>query len=117
MPKKVSNPEAKMVPLSLQILLENTVKHNVVTPSKPLKIEIYEKDNFLIVENNLQPKEVVKKSIESWYSQQIEADSVILNPTRKEFDGDYTLVVFPYTKMAKKAPPVLAEEIGDLCGA
>ncbi|MBL0684382.1 2TM domain-containing protein [Aquimarina mytili] len=62
MPEKAINPEAKVVPLSLQILLENTIKHNVVMSTKPLHIKIYEKDNFLIVENNLQPKEVIKQS-------------------------------------------------------
>lgn len=61
-PQKASNPEARVVPLSLQILLENTVKHNIVMPQKPLHIKIYEKDNFLIVENNLQPKEIIKQS-------------------------------------------------------
>ena len=61
-PEKASNPEARVVPLSLQILLENTVKHNIVMPQKPLQIKIYEKDNFLIVENNLQPKEIIKQS-------------------------------------------------------
>ncbi len=35
------------------------------------------------------------------------------NVTRKEFEGDYTLVVFPFTKIAKKAPPVIAQEIGN----
>ncbi|WP_299899619.1 2TM domain-containing protein [uncultured Aquimarina sp.] len=62
MPEKASNPEAKVVPLSLQILLENTIKHNVVMPDKPLHIKIYEDDGFLIVENNLQTKEVIKQS-------------------------------------------------------
>ncbi|WP_108870162.1 2TM domain-containing protein [Aquimarina aquimarini] len=61
-PKQVVNPEAKVVPLSLQILLENTVKHNIVMPEMPLHIKIYEKDGFLMVENNLQPKEVIKQS-------------------------------------------------------
>lgn len=61
-PEQASNPDAKVVPLSLQILLENTVKHNVVTPNRPLHIKIYEKDNFLVVENNLQTKEVIKQS-------------------------------------------------------
>ncbi len=61
-PDQASNPEAKVVPLSLQILLENTIKHNVVMPQKPLHIKIYEKDNFLVVENNLQPKEIIKQS-------------------------------------------------------
>lgn len=61
-PERASNPEAKVVPLSLQILLENTVKHNVVTSDKPLHIKIYEHENCLVVENNLQPKNVIKQS-------------------------------------------------------
>lgn len=61
-PDKALNPEAKIVPLSLQLLLENAVKHNVVTASKPLHIKIYEEDDYLYVTNNLQEKQVVKKS-------------------------------------------------------
>ncbi|GAA4239164.1 histidine kinase [Postechiella marina] len=62
MPEEASNAESKVVPLSLQLLLENAVKHNMVTSSKPLHIEIYEKDGNLVVQNNLQPKQIVKKS-------------------------------------------------------
>ncbi|KJD35054.1 histidine kinase [Tamlana sedimentorum] len=62
MPEQASNPESKVVPLSLQLLLENAVKHNMVTSSKPLHINIYEQQDSLIVENNLQPKQIVKKS-------------------------------------------------------
>ncbi|WP_179336552.1 histidine kinase [Winogradskyella ludwigii] len=61
-PDKASNPESKVVPLSLQLLLENAVKHNMVTSSKPLHIKIYQKQGMLIVENNLQLKQIVKKS-------------------------------------------------------
>ncbi|RMB59485.1 histidine kinase [Dokdonia sinensis] len=61
-PEKASNPEAKVVPLSLQLLLENAVKHNMVTPSKKLFITIAEKDGMLTVSNNLQPKQILKKS-------------------------------------------------------
>jgi len=61
-PENSNNPEAKVVPLSLQLLLENAVKHNVVTSNRPLHIKIFEKEGNLIVENNLQPKGVVKKS-------------------------------------------------------
>jgi len=61
-PDKCSNPDAKIVPLSLQLLLENAVKHNVVTSSKPLHIRVFEKDGKLVVSNNLQEKQVVKKS-------------------------------------------------------
>lgn len=60
-PERASNPDYKVVPLSLQLLLENAVKHNVVTSSKPLYISIYEREGALIVENNLQPKQIVKR--------------------------------------------------------
>nr|WP_321233331.1 histidine kinase [uncultured Psychroserpens sp.] len=61
-PDRASNPESKVVPLSLQLLLENAVKHNMVTSSKPLHIKIFEIGGSLVVENNLQPKQIVKKS-------------------------------------------------------
>ena len=61
-PDRASNPDSKVVPLSLQLLLENAVKHNMVTSSKPLHIKIYEDGSNLVVENNLQPKQIVKKS-------------------------------------------------------
>lgn len=60
LPENFDNPEAKVVPLSLQLLLENTIKHNVVSEQKPLHIKIFVKDNFLVVENNLQKKEVLQ---------------------------------------------------------
>ncbi len=61
-PEHAANPESKVVPLSLQLLLENAVKHNTVTSSKPLHIKIYEEGENLVVINNLQPKQIVKKS-------------------------------------------------------
>lgn len=60
LPENYEYPEAKVVPLSLQLLLENTIKHNVVSEQKPLRIKIYVEDNYLIVENNLQKKEVLQ---------------------------------------------------------
>jgi len=61
-PTEVSNEELKIVPLSLQLLLENAVKHNVVSSLKPLSIKIYEKEGYLIIENNINPKEAIGKS-------------------------------------------------------
>lgn len=61
-PEAVSDSELKIVPLSLQLLLENAVKHNVITSSNPLEINIYEDDTFLIVENNISPKASIGKS-------------------------------------------------------
>jgi len=61
-PEKSENPEAKIVPLSLQLLLENAVKHNVVTSERPLHIKVFEEGGMLHVTNNLQEKQVVRKS-------------------------------------------------------
>jgi ABC-type multidrug transport system fused ATPase/permease subunit len=59
-PMDFNDEEAKVVPLSLQLLLENTIKHNVVSEKKPLHIKISIKNNELIVENNKQKKEVLQ---------------------------------------------------------
>jgi arginyl-tRNA synthetase len=39
-------------------------------------------------------------------------DSLELQPTRKEFEGDATLVVFPFVKLSRKSPVETANEIG-----
>jgi sensor histidine kinase YesM len=59
-PTDYDHPDAKVVPLSLQLLLENTIKHNVVSEQKPLHIKIYISNGYLIIENNLQKKEVLQ---------------------------------------------------------
>jgi hypothetical protein len=59
LPQELLNPNAKVVPLSLQLLLENTVKHNIVSEQKPLHIRIKIVDQNLIIENDLQKKEVL----------------------------------------------------------
>ncbi len=46
----------KTVPFSLQILLENVVKHNTITKALPLVVKIYTEDDFLVVSNPVQPK-------------------------------------------------------------
>lgn len=45
-----------ILPLSLQILIENAVKHNITSSSKPLKIELYLDNDNIVVRNNLQKK-------------------------------------------------------------
>ncbi len=60
-PEKSNNPEARIVPLSLQLLLENAVKHNVVSSERPLRIKVYEDGGMLVITNNLQEKQVVKR--------------------------------------------------------
>lgn len=45
----------KILHLSLQPLIENAVKHNSATLSHPLAVEIFVKDKWLIIRNNIQP--------------------------------------------------------------
>jgi Histidine kinase/2TM domain len=54
------NPEGRVVPLSLQLLLENTVKHNVVSEKRPLHIKIFIENGNLVIQNNFQKKEVLQ---------------------------------------------------------
>lgn len=61
-PERSLDPESKIVPLSLQLLLENAVKHNIVTSERSLDIRVYEEGGMLCIANNLQEKEVIKKS-------------------------------------------------------
>jgi hypothetical protein len=58
-PEDFDNEEAKVVPLSLQLLLENCIKHNVVSETKPLHIKISIENGQLVVANNLQKKDVL----------------------------------------------------------
>lgn len=43
----------------------------------------------------------------------IEVTEIVLQETKKEFEGAYTLVVFPYTKQAGKAPAAIATDLGN----
>ncbi|MDP3431724.1 MAG: arginine--tRNA ligase, partial [Bacteroidota bacterium] len=57
-------------------------------------------------------KQIVE-AIEKCYQQKIEPSLVQLQNTRKEFDGDITIVVFPFVRISKKSPEQTASEIGD----
>jgi sensor histidine kinase YesM len=48
----------KIAPLALQILVENAIKHNIVSEDDPLKVKIYFDNGYLVVENNLQKKSI-----------------------------------------------------------
>ena len=54
----------------------------------------------------------VSTALEQLYGQAFPAERVTINGTRKEFAGDYTVVTFPFTKLASKAPAQVAEELG-----
>jgi LytS/YehU family sensor histidine kinase len=53
--------QRKVVPLSLQILMENAIKHNIVSSEKPLQINITADNDSLVISNNLQMKKQVNE--------------------------------------------------------
>jgi len=53
------NTEIMLPPLSLQMLVENAIKHNIITDDEPLQINLFlEEQNFIVVKNNLQKKNI-----------------------------------------------------------
>ena len=57
--------------------------------------------------------ENIAAAIETLYGQAVTADKIQLQKTRKEFEGDFTLVVFPFLSLSRKRPEETAAEIGE----
>ncbi|MCK4678580.1 MAG: arginine--tRNA ligase [Bacteroidales bacterium] len=53
------------------------------------------------------------KAINELYDAEVKIQDIGLQKTRKEFNGDFTIVVFPFIRYSKKTPQKTAEEIGD----
>lgn len=49
-------------PVSLQMLIENCIKHNVISKEKPLYIKIFIENEYIVVSNNFQAKHVYEQS-------------------------------------------------------
>ena len=60
-----------------------------------------------------QIKESVLQIVKQLYQAELDGDSVQIQKTRKEFDGDFTLVVFPFVRYSKKSPDETAQQIGE----
>lgn len=81
-----------VVPLSLQLVLENAIKHNYATSKKPLFIKISSENGYLIIENNLQVREFVKErdgiglsNIVQRYALLTTSKNVLLEKTEENF--------------------------------
>ena len=55
----------------------------------------------------------VQEAVKNLYGIEVSEQQVQLQKTRPEFEGDITLVVFPFVKAARKAPAQVAAEIGE----
>lgn len=99
-------PEDKLVemiiPMSLQLLLENAIKHNIVSKAKPLRITVAIEAEALVVSNKIQLKstqisstKIGLKNIQKRY-QLISSKTPVINN-----DGEYFTVSLPLLKASK----------------
>lgn len=76
--------ELKIPSMSLQLLVENAIQHNIITESSPLTIRLYLEEDMICVENNLQEKESTEsfglglKNLSDRYRLLLQKDIVIL---------------------------------------
>ena len=54
----------------------------------------------------------ISAAVKELYGQDVAADDVVCNVTKKEFEGDYTVTVFAFAKLARKSPVQVGEELG-----
>ena len=64
-----------------------------------------------MIDNKLQ--KAVSEALKNLYNIDTPAENVVLQKTKKEFSGDYTIVVFPFVKQARKSPEMVAVELGE----
>jgi arginyl-tRNA synthetase len=60
----------------------------------------------------IQLSTAVSQAVKALYDIEMSAEKIQIQKTKKEFEGDLTVVTFPFTKMARKAPQMIAEELG-----
>jgi sensor histidine kinase YesM len=92
---KESALDHKILPVTLQILIENAIKHNEVSQDSPLVIDIYAESDYLVVRNNLQLKNIMDTSnkqglenLKSLYRVLIEKD-MLVEQTQTHFWSKY----------------------------
>lgn len=60
-----------------------------------------------------QIKQAAASSIQSLYGESVSAEQVLVNQTKPEFEGDYTVVLFAFVKILRKSPEQIGKELGD----
>ena len=87
--------------LSLQLLVENAIKHNRITKTQPLTIRIKVEDDFLIVTNNFQPRSEVTTSTKVGLNNLKERYAILCDVLTPAFliDGDEYVAKIPLIEM------------------
>src|SRR3954468_6534751 len=58
-------------------------------------------------------KKTASKALLGLYTIEIDEADVLVNSTKPEFEGDYTIVLFSFVKQLRKSPEALGKEIGE----
>ena len=58
-------------------------------------------------------KEAISGAFDSVFNHAVSATELALQPTRKDFEGTYTFVTFPYLKVTKMKPEEAGQKLGD----
>ncbi len=59
--EKLTLLDSRVAPLVLQMLVENAIKHNILSEADPLIIKLYADSDFIVVENNVQKKTIISE--------------------------------------------------------
>ena len=57
--------------------------------------------------------QAVSRAVAELYAVEVSAESIVPQATRKEFEGNLTVVVFPFLKASRKSPEATATELGE----
>jgi len=86
----------RLAPVTLQNLVENAIKHNTTSKSKPLIIKMFTQNDYLVVRNNLQRKSFVETSNrQGLQSMKSLYDFMSCRPMRIEEDDRFFTVFIP----------------------
>ncbi|NJN43119.1 MAG: histidine kinase [Flammeovirgaceae bacterium] len=80
--------DSTVAPLSLQMLIENAIKHNIISEQQHLHIELSSEADFLVVKNNLQPKQGKKEESHGYGLENIKRRYAYLSERKVEVKAE-----------------------------
>lgn len=88
-------------PLTLELLVENAVKHNMISSEKPLKIQVYNEGDYLFIKNKIQLRSEQYQSTKIGHKNLVERFG-LMDLTKPEFliDGEYYIAKVPLLRPA-----------------
>lgn len=93
----INGANTMVAPLALQMLVENAIKHNVISDQQHLSIELLANEHYLIIRNNLQTKKVLQEESPGYGLENIKRryDFLSTQKVQIENDGKHFIVKLP----------------------